>query len=329
MLAFGESNIKGRVKGIMNFKKPGFWIVFASFVILVVMGSLVLTNGQNKKNDKVILASAASNQNEKPSVNGKTKGAVDRVINMNVISPSVSKEMKEKLMHSIEDMKKMNSGVDSWQIIYSNGERVIIYNYAHIVGVDISEKNNGIYSIIELKNLKIGNYQGSELAVVYPSPDCLACVMGTNLAEMDSKITDSLYVCNLIDSSVNEIKTNYNMAHNKVTWYRNMISSTMLPWYALIEGPDKKTIWSIEKSKELSALPQAAMEEAVDNKSVENINFNTGYYPYNWWKIDDNTVIGSPYKKEAANSAELKLSDFEIIEVNLNNKEIRTLYKIN
>ena len=47
LLAFGESNIKSRIKGIMNYKKPGFWLGTAAIIILIAIGAVLLTNGQN------------------------------------------------------------------------------------------------------------------------------------------------------------------------------------------------------------------------------------------------------------------------------------------
>jgi beta-lactamase regulating signal transducer with metallopeptidase domain len=46
LLAFGESNIKSRIKGIMNFKKPGFWLGTVAIVFLIALGAMLLTNGQ-------------------------------------------------------------------------------------------------------------------------------------------------------------------------------------------------------------------------------------------------------------------------------------------
>jgi beta-lactamase regulating signal transducer with metallopeptidase domain len=46
LLAFGESNIKSRIKGIMNFKKLGFWLGTVAIVFLIALGAMLLTNGQ-------------------------------------------------------------------------------------------------------------------------------------------------------------------------------------------------------------------------------------------------------------------------------------------
>lgn len=45
MLAFGESNIKSRIKGIMKFKKNRAWLGIAAAFLLVAFGCILLTNG--------------------------------------------------------------------------------------------------------------------------------------------------------------------------------------------------------------------------------------------------------------------------------------------
>ena len=43
-LAFGETNVKGRVKSVLNYKKPAFWIIFASVVICIALSVFFLTD---------------------------------------------------------------------------------------------------------------------------------------------------------------------------------------------------------------------------------------------------------------------------------------------
>lgn len=47
-LAFGESNTKGRIKNILNYKKPAFWVVL---VAIIVVGALCVGLISNPKND--------------------------------------------------------------------------------------------------------------------------------------------------------------------------------------------------------------------------------------------------------------------------------------
>ena len=51
--AFGESNVKSRVKGIVNFKKPGIWIISVAALVLVVFILVLLTDGHLQKEQPV------------------------------------------------------------------------------------------------------------------------------------------------------------------------------------------------------------------------------------------------------------------------------------
>ena len=48
-LAFGESNIKSRVKSIVNFKKPQVWVVAIAIILIVAIGVVCLTNAVNNQ----------------------------------------------------------------------------------------------------------------------------------------------------------------------------------------------------------------------------------------------------------------------------------------
>ena len=43
-LAFGETGVKGRIKMILNYKKPAFWVIISSVVACVVVAVCFLTN---------------------------------------------------------------------------------------------------------------------------------------------------------------------------------------------------------------------------------------------------------------------------------------------
>lgn len=43
-LAFGENHVKARIKNILNYKKPVFWVLIASIIILIVVGIPLISN---------------------------------------------------------------------------------------------------------------------------------------------------------------------------------------------------------------------------------------------------------------------------------------------
>jgi len=58
-LAFGEGNVKGRIKNVLNYKKPRFWILFFSIIIVVTIGiGLVANPKSNVNNDDQITSFA-------------------------------------------------------------------------------------------------------------------------------------------------------------------------------------------------------------------------------------------------------------------------------
>ena len=48
-LAFGETDVKGRIKGILNYKKPAFWIVVVSIVVCLVLAVCFLTRPEKER----------------------------------------------------------------------------------------------------------------------------------------------------------------------------------------------------------------------------------------------------------------------------------------
>ncbi|MBO4782080.1 MAG: hypothetical protein J5522_06750 [Lachnospiraceae bacterium] len=50
-LSFGETGVKGRVRSILNYKKPAFWIILVALIACVVLAVCFLTNPKNEKED--------------------------------------------------------------------------------------------------------------------------------------------------------------------------------------------------------------------------------------------------------------------------------------
>lgn len=48
-VAFGEVSVKGRVKSVLNYKKPAFWIIIASLLVVTAVAVLFMTNPIKKQ----------------------------------------------------------------------------------------------------------------------------------------------------------------------------------------------------------------------------------------------------------------------------------------
>ena len=43
-LTFGEGNIKGRIKNVLNFKRPAAWVLIISVLAVILLSVFLLTN---------------------------------------------------------------------------------------------------------------------------------------------------------------------------------------------------------------------------------------------------------------------------------------------
>lgn len=67
-LAFGEVGVKARVKSVMHYKKPAFWIIAAAVVTCIAVGVCFLTNPKEKPSVVVSGIVAKSGENTVPMI---------------------------------------------------------------------------------------------------------------------------------------------------------------------------------------------------------------------------------------------------------------------
>ena len=75
-LAFGEVGVKERIKGVMNYKKPAFWVVVAGVAACIIAAVCLLTNPMGS---------------ERTDYTPKISDELDRTISLNVIEHNQSK----------------------------------------------------------------------------------------------------------------------------------------------------------------------------------------------------------------------------------------------
>ncbi len=84
-LAFGEVGVKTRVKSVLHYKKPAFWIIVAALVICIAVAVCFLTNPKNERQD---------DGDTPPSADGPRYGETDPA-RLN----EVQRELLEKYPH--------------------------------------------------------------------------------------------------------------------------------------------------------------------------------------------------------------------------------------
>lgn len=87
-LAFGEVGVKNRMKSILNYKKPAFWIVLVAVILIVVTAVCFLTNpaGNTLQNIEFL------------NIKGENIAGVVLREGSSVMSNGISEELKEELL---------------------------------------------------------------------------------------------------------------------------------------------------------------------------------------------------------------------------------------
>lgn len=59
--AFGEGNVKGRIKNVLNYRKPRFWVLAISIVIMIAVGIGLIANPKIKGKDELVQITGSKN----------------------------------------------------------------------------------------------------------------------------------------------------------------------------------------------------------------------------------------------------------------------------
>lgn len=138
-LAFGEVGVKDRVKAVLHYKKPAFWIVTGAVVVCAAVAVCFLTNPKQDGNSDV-----ENHQNEDEYVAEKYReleeelGKLSEEKNdLSVKMESITNSGKEKkvgeaaknlLQRPVINLTD-STGTDLTELLYADGERIIFSGY--------------------------------------------------------------------------------------------------------------------------------------------------------------------------------------------------------
>ncbi|MBU3191465.1 hypothetical protein K9O30_19345 [Clostridium bowmanii] len=251
------------------------------------------------------------------------------------ISSFVNSTSRKKLVEMLNKMKQLPQGVGPWRTIYCNNDKMIFYNYGHMIAYNYSEKEKGIYSILDFSNLKVGTYQGSQVITFSISPDGNYVLFGTNILERDLKSDKSLYIYDVNNGTAKEFVTNFKMQRENVKWYNKYNDSTY-KWVVSVKDDKNTVIWDVAKVKTLGVLPIDVKEVSDTSKFLnsEDLSFTdakgnitklfTENYTERFWFKDNNTLIAV---QSMENMENLKLMDFQIVEINIIDKTGKVTFR--
>ncbi|MBR2043464.1 MAG: M56 family metallopeptidase [Clostridia bacterium] len=156
-LAFGEVGIKERVKSVLNYKKPAFWIIVVSVIAIVITSICLLTNPKIYD---------ASDLDDKLQV----------LIDTSIAEHNESEYTKDNFI--VVDYKIMDidnsfneTSVYMWVLYmeYSCKDGVLTNEAgAHIPTVITAKKNGNKYELVEYWTPRDGSYYASDIKDKFP-----------------------------------------------------------------------------------------------------------------------------------------------------------------
>lgn len=100
-LAFGEVGVKKRVKEVLNYKKPSFWILLAAVAACVIVAVCFLTNP--KEGTTVVLTNEAGNSQADAATNAALEQAAAKQEEVEQLKESLAAEMDGTSIFLVSD----------------------------------------------------------------------------------------------------------------------------------------------------------------------------------------------------------------------------------
>lgn len=150
-VAFGETDVKGRIKNVLNYKKPAFWVITVSVITCIIVGIFFLTNPKKTKNEDVVAESVTELN---PSIDLSSQNPVDETEIREEIPHESVFERYLYLIHTIETAMYDSHLLEEHSDEYRDSDGMTICSsefFAHLYdgSDDIAYQNLG-YTMIDL-----------------------------------------------------------------------------------------------------------------------------------------------------------------------------------
>ena len=171
-LAFGEVGIKERVKNVLDYKKPSFWIILAGIVICVVTGVCFLTNPKHNPDASYLLENF-----DRKNIDGITimydfdyseYESTDRLYSKEVVLADLDPKDQKRIMRQIESILRDEEfeevpreeiiGEGSlWRLIILDSKKVniTVYQKEGYIGTKDPESDIGWPMVYKVNNDKL------------------------------------------------------------------------------------------------------------------------------------------------------------------------------
>ena len=140
-VAFGEVSVKDRVKSVLNYKKPAFWMIFVSIFITVIVAVCFMTNP--KQHDQL----EENNRNETTDAN---TNASEESLSLEEIASNEKEQEIHENYATIDHEYHVDENqlfVEMWAKAFCDKDGATIYNYSsdHVRSILEIEDVNGTY----------------------------------------------------------------------------------------------------------------------------------------------------------------------------------------
>lgn len=146
-VAFGEDGVKGRIKSVLNYKKPAFWIVWTALILCIVVAVCFLTNPLSNKSlagkyetGKCLYSNVVSKDKETETnslifdihANGKVyreaPSAKTEYLGTRIPSEYTDKELNNQLSAQSADTKiRLGRIKSTYEILNASGQREYVF----------------------------------------------------------------------------------------------------------------------------------------------------------------------------------------------------------
>ncbi len=191
-LAFGEGNIKGRIKNVMNFRKPAFWVLVVAVIAVAVVCFCLMTNPAtaNISNNDVVDLSDIEEMNIGADEGSQTS-----------LEPTVPELSPEQ-----------NAGADMAELDYASDNFVIFHGYFGLFVYDIN--SNKIVRSLDLKPIGCNFTQGDDYCDVTVSAD-------GRTVQLHPMSSENMYVYSVPDNTLKE--TTHEQMENRFTDFIDIV----------------------------------------------------------------------------------------------------------
>lgn len=155
-LAFGEVGIKERIKGVMNYKKPAFWIIIISVIACIAVSLCFLTN-PDKRNGKsydlgyilTVKTEDFEGTTQLPKetfydsydITTGTKGKLINGVEFEITIPDLQTgcltiELNKKVLWNNEETKTITVNLDESESVLINGMDIATFSFKRTQSLD-------------------------------------------------------------------------------------------------------------------------------------------------------------------------------------------------